>query len=133
MEQNKLEQNVEDLIETVGYIKDNMATKDELARVEEITLTTRDNLARLEKHVDENFVRIDKNFAKLEKHVDGMETRLVTNDYLDNKLADLGAEIGERINRWAEKERKFKEGLIELLERHQIGDAEELSHLRELI
>ena len=122
MEQDKLEQNVEDLIETVGYIKDNMATKDELAGVKEDLAGVKEDLAG-----------VKEDLGQLTKHVSGMETRLVTKDYLDEKLANLGAEIGERINRWAEKERKFKEGLIELLERHQIGDAEELSHLRELI
>lgn len=94
MDQNKLEQNINDLIETVGYIKDNMATKQELAAVSD--------------RVDDLEIEIDN----LKNYTRGMETRLVTKSYLDDKLADWGAKISEQINRWLERDKNQTTGAI---------------------
>ncbi len=62
-----------------------------------------------------------------------VETNFVTKEYLDNKLADLGAEIGRRINERTEREKKFKHELIAFLRHHiPVGD-QELQKLEELV
>ncbi len=113
MENNNNNQNpiLNDILEVVTFIKDNAVTKDEAVTKQEF-----------EEHI-----------GGLEKRVDKIEALMVTKDYLDHKLADLGAEIGARINRKVEREQTFKRLLIDSLKNHSILDSLEISKLEELI
>ncbi len=53
--------------------------------------------------------------------------------YLDNKLADLAAEIGRRIERNKEKEMKFKRKIIEIFKRNSLVTDDESQKLEELL
>lgn len=125
MDKNSLEKKVDDIYEVVIFIKDNAVTKSEFK--EAIGgLNTR--VGALTGRVDE----IEKSMAT-KKDLAGLETRLVTKSYLDDKLANLGAEIGARINRLMERERAFKKEVVELLKRHSLADAAEIEKLESLI
>lgn len=100
---NDTKKRFDDLESRVNNIESTMATKDDLA-----TMATKNDLA-------------------------GFEMQMVTKAYLDDKLADLGAEIGGRIMRRQEKEKTFKQELINYLKKHSLFDQKEIERLENLI
>ena len=105
MEDAKIEQNLNDLIEIVSYIKDNMATKDDIAR--------------LEKRMDSLEIRIDR----LEKRIDSIESRI---NSIESKLIFISEEIQQiRIrldsleNRTKEDDEAIVKDIFELRQRVQ--------------
>jgi len=78
-------------------------------------------------------IKIDKVEENLTDRIDKMETRLVTKAYLDQKLAETTAEIGDRINRRYELDKAFKETVVSILQRNSLITPQELSQLKELI
>ena len=107
-----------------------------------------DNLAGA---VQTGFLEVGKRFDKVEGRLDKVEGGLsqvktelsdfkmtVKNQYpdkmyLDNKLADLAAEIGRRIERNKEKEMKFKRKIIEIFKRNSLVTDDESQKLEELL
>lgn len=103
--------------------------------------TTIDDLAVMIKngfdHVDKRFEKIDKRFEKIENKIDNLEATIENQypdkDYLSDKLGDLAAEIGARIERKKEQDRQFKEKVIEILNRNSLAEKEEILFLKKLI
>lgn len=103
--------------------------------------TTIDDLAIMIKkgfdHVNERFDKINERFDKIEGKVDNLDATLKNQypdkSYLTDKLADLAAEIGARIDRKKEQDRKFKEKMIEILKRNSLAKEEEILFLKNLI
>ncbi len=91
---------------------------------------------RFEK-VDEQFEKVDERFEKMEKRFDNLEATLENQypdkNYLSDKLGDLAAEIGARIERKKEQDRQFKEKVIEILKRNSLAEKEEILFLEKLV
>ncbi len=87
--------------------------------------------------VDIKIEKLDKKIDQVEERltdrIDKMETRLVTKSYLDQKLAEMTAEIGDRINRRYELDKAFKETVVGILQRNSLITPQELLQLKELI
>ena len=101
----------------VSFIKDNAMTKSEGATKEDLLkMATKEDLKEA---IAESEAR--------------METRLVTKAYLDDKLADLTSELGDRIYRHDNKERTFKSELILYLDENRAIKPEQTKRLKELV
>jgi len=61
----------------------------------------------------EEFNNLEGRFGTLEGRVSHVENQMVTKDYLDDKLAILGAEIGRKINKQAERTNTLVEILVD--------------------
>ncbi len=70
---------VDDVLDVINHFANHVESELETIKS---TMATKDDLARLEYRM-----------SGLEKKMDGLETRVVTKDYLDNKLADLRGEF----------------------------------------
>ncbi len=53
--------------------------------------------------------------------------------YIDQKLADYTSDIFKRLDKKYQKDKEFKEKVVELFQRHKIGSAEELAFLKGLV
>ena len=62
------------------------------------------------------------------KRINGV---IPTKDYIDDKMADLGAEIGKRINRAREEEHLFAVKLLEFLKIGKVLKKEQVEHFGE--
>ncbi|MFA5813397.1 MAG: hypothetical protein WC862_02695 [Patescibacteria group bacterium] len=49
--------------------------------------------------------------------------------YLDNRLADHTAELFSRLDRKYQSEKQFREKVVELFRKHQIGTTEDIAYL----
>ncbi len=96
-------------------------------------MVMRSEFAEFKEDVDKRFESVDKRFENLEQKVGPLENQMVTKDYLDRKLADLGAEIGRRINRQAEVEMDFRKILIDILSRKAILENSDLERLKKFV
>lgn len=56
-----------------------------------------------------------------------------TKEYIDDKLADLGAEIGKRINRAYEEQRLFAVKLVEFLKADGVLKKDHVEQLEEML
>ena len=92
--------------EIMEFLQPNMVTRDEF----------NDRVGSLE-------VRFDN----LEVRVGHLENQMVTKDYLDDKFATFGAEIGQRINRQEVRH----EVLVDVLASKSILDNRDLKRLRQ--
>lgn len=54
-------------------------------------------------------------------------------DYIDRKLTDHTAQLFKRLEERDKKDRAFKEKILELLKKHNIGDTEDLAYLEGII
>lgn len=92
--------------------------------------------ARFEQ-VDKRFDKIDQRFDRLEDRVGSLEATLKTQypdkSYLDDKLADLAAEIGARINQRKDRDNKFKLKVIEILKSRALASSEDVHFLESLL
>lgn len=83
------------------------------------------------------FVKIDGRFDKIGSKVDNLEATLKNQypnkDYLTDKLGDLAAEIGARIDRKKKDDEEFKRKVIEILKRNSLVEKEEILFLEKLI
>lgn len=52
--------------------------------------------------------------------------------YIDEKLANLVSEVFERLDKKYAKEKQFKDKLLEILKKHNIGSAEDMAYLEGL-
>lgn len=76
------------------------------------------------------FAKIDERFENLEAT---LKNQYPDKDYLTEKLGDLAADIGTRIERKKEQEERFKRKRIEILERGHLATKEEILYLEKLI
>ncbi len=83
------------------------------------------------------FTKIDERFEKIDERFDNLEATLKNQypnkDYLTEKLGDLAADIGARIDRKKEQKEKFKRKIIEIFERGHLANKEEILYLEKLI
>lgn len=92
----------------------------------------------------ERFDRLEGRMDKLEGRMDNLENRVGSleatlktqypdKNFLSDKLADLAAEIGARIERKKDLDRKFKEKVLEILKRHSLAEKDEILFLEKLL
>ena len=111
------------------FLEDNMVTKAEFE-------TRVGNIETRVGNIEMRVGNIEKNMVTKEVfdlRVGHLENQMVTKDYLDNKLADLGAEIGKRINRQAEKDKGFRKTLIDILSCKSILQGADIERLKEFV
>ena len=98
-------------------------TKEIMVAVEKLGKNVDESMGELHEAIGEFSNRVDARFEKLESRmdsmegkVDSMETRMVTKDYLDEKLFDLRGDLSSIIR----KEDKKVESLIEVLYKKKV-------------
>ncbi|OGH73861.1 MAG: hypothetical protein A3C90_01295 [Candidatus Magasanikbacteria bacterium RIFCSPHIGHO2_02_FULL_51_14] len=88
-------------------------------------------IPRLEEMMDKKIVSSE---VRLKEHVDkkiaGSEHRMMT--YIDRKLTDSIAGLFKRLDAKYQKEKQFREKVVELLKRHNIGTSEDIAYLEGL-
>lgn len=77
--------------------------------------------------------KINAKIDTLQQDVSILKSTTVTKDYLDDKNADLGAEIGKRINKAKEKDLKFNKKLISFLKEEKIRAPNKISELENML
>lgn len=83
--------------------------------------------------VKDGFDNVCNRLDKVEDDVKIIKNTMVTKNYLHDKLADLGAEIGMRINAKEEKHKQFHTRIIEIIKRNKLAAPSELSELESMI
>lgn len=101
MEKN--DQILNDILETVNFIKDNAATKEQVDKMDE--------------RLDKMEGRLDKMDSRLTR----VESQMVTKEYLDEKLSDLKGDLTIIIRK---EDTKLK-ALVEILAERKIITAED--------
>jgi len=104
--------------EIMEFLQTNMVTRDEF----------NDRVGSLEVRFDNLEVRFDNlegRFDNLEGRVGHLENQMVTKDYLDDKFAVFGAEIGLRINKQTERHEILVDVLVDksILQKEDIQKA----------
>lgn len=69
----------------------------------------------------------------LKEDVRIIKSTAVTKDYLDDKLTDLGAEIGRRIHMAAQRDKAFHLKMIEFLKKNKALSPEHAEELEEML
>ena len=123
---DKLQKGQADLTEIVIYLKDNMATKDDVIALEARVSTIENNMA-----TKDDLRALEARMATKDD-LKAQETRMVSKAYLDDKLADQTAEIFDRIYRQETKDKAFKRELINIFDNHSFCTSSELDRLKEL-
>jgi len=70
---------------------------------------------------------------KVESDIKVIKGTMPTKEYIDDKLADLGAEIGRRINRAYEEQRLFAVKLVEFLKADRALKKDHVEQLEEML
>jgi len=108
--------------EMFEFMKDNVATKEDLKG-----FATKKGLTELEERMNGKMnIKIDSLEGKL-------KTTMVSKAYLDDKLADLSSELGDRIYRKNELDKSFKKEVIIIFKKNSLCNTEEIERLNELI
>jgi len=108
------------------FLEKNMVTREEFES----------NAQKVEEHfqrVDERLGSVEERLGQVEGRLGHVENQMVTKDYLGNKLADLGADIGRRINRQAELDKSFRKTLIDILSSKSILQGVDIERLKEFV
>ena len=108
--------------EIMEFLKDNMVMRSEFTEFRSEVIELRNE-----------FTDFKHEFTDLKQRTTNIEATMVTKSYLDDKLGDLGSEIGKRINEHTAREQKFKHEVIAFLRRHVVGAEQELQKLEELV
>ena len=85
---------------------------------------------------DDVYQKIDtvsQRLGVVEKEVKIIRGVMPTKEYIDDKLADLGAEIGKRINRAYEEQRLFSIKLVEFLKTDRALKKDHVEQLEEML
>ena len=104
--------------EILEFLRDNAVVKDDIK-----DMATKDDLVKLEERMD----------GKMDSLEGRLKTTMVTKAYLDDKLADLASELGDRIYRKDEKDKTFKKEVITVFKKHSLCNTEEIERLNELV
>lgn len=99
----------------------------------EKNMVTREEFKLNVQKVEGHFQQVDERLGKVEGRLGHVENQMVTKDYLDNKLADLGSDIGRRINRQAELDKSFRKTLIDILSSKSILQGVDIERLKEFV
>jgi len=110
------------------FLKDTMVTKEEFIGLD-------GKVDYLEKRVGsiENSMVTKEEFDGLEKRVGSIQNHMVTKSYLDDKLANLASESGDRLNRHVGQDKEFKDELLVPLREQRFPVKNELKRLTELV
>lgn len=80
--------------------------------------------SRIEERMDVKFSSVDKRFFLLENNL---------KTYIDRRFSDYTAELFRRLDAKYQKEKQFKEKVLELFKKHSIGSTEDLAYLEGLV
>ena len=121
-------ENMEDVStgDIMKFLEKNMVTREEFKL----------NVQKVEGHfqqADERLGKVEGRLGEVEGRLGHVENQMVTKDYLDNKLADLGSDIGRRINRQAELDKSFRKTLIDILSSKSILQGVDIERLKEFV
>lgn len=115
--------------EIMEFLKDHMVVREEFNElINEIVILKSDM-----ESVKSDMESVKSDMKSVKSEVGSMQTRIVTKEYLDDKLADLGAEIGSRINRSKERDQSFKILLIDMLKENNLLKSNQIKKLEEAI
>ncbi|MBU2541990.1 hypothetical protein KJ785_00320, partial [Patescibacteria group bacterium] len=81
----------------------------------------------------EDMKGVKEDMKGVKKDVGILKTTMITKDYLDDRMADLGAEIGKRINRALQEQKLFSKKLIEFLKVDGVLKSEHINELEEML
>lgn len=101
-------------------------------KLDEILTTVKDGFDDVCGRVDKVEGRLDKVEGDI-KEMKTTMTTLATKDFVSEKLADLGAEIGKRINNANLEQRTFAKKLIEFLKMDGALKKEHVEELEEML
>ncbi len=105
------------LTETVEFIKETAVTKDEFEERFAKTDQRFDKMDQRFIQMDTRFDKMDQRFNKMDQSMGGLETHVVTKDYLDDKLANLASDLLV-VSRKSNK--KLEMVVEELVSKHQL-------------
>lgn len=83
--------------------------------------------------VSQSVDTVSGRLGAVEKEVKIIKGTMPTKEYIDDKLADLGAEIGRRINRAHEEQRLFAIKLVEFLKTDRVLKKDHVEQLEEML
>ena len=115
--------------EIMEFLKDNMVMREDFLDLSE-------KVSSIDQRVDSLNLRVDSLSQKVDtvdQRLTRVEALMVTKDYLDDKLADLGGEITSRMNKNLQKEKDFKITVIEILKKGLPVSDKDLQKFEELI
>lgn len=115
--EDKNQQILSDILDTVIFIKDNAVSKTEFNELKSEVSDLKSEFGDLKSEV-----------GTLSGRVGRIESQMVTKDYLDNKLADLR---GDLVVLTRKEDTKLRE-LIEILANKNVLNKEEANHLKSL-
>ena len=98
-------------------------------RFEDLLLTVKDGFDDVSGRLD----KVEESVKEVKKDVGILNTTVVTKSYLDDKIADLGSEIGKRINRAYQEQKLFSKKLIEFLKVDGVLKQEHVAELEEML
>ncbi len=90
-------------------------------------------LPRLD-HLEQELGRLSKEVDILRRDVTRLDSQMVTKEYLDKKLADEFSDFYNRLKReWVDKDVKWKQRVITILQNAKIAKTEDVHELEALI
>lgn len=101
-------------------------------KFDELLLTIKDGFDDISGRLDKVESRLDKaeeNVFELKNDMKIVKSTMVTKDFVSEKNADLGVEIGRRINSYYIQQKTFAKKLVEFL---QVDGALKQEHVKEL-
>ena len=98
-------------------------------KFEDLLLAVKDGFDDTSKRLN----RVETDITQLKTDVTYLKSSSITKEYLDDKLSDLGAEIGRKINLSAQKEKTFHTKLIEFLKTDRVLKQEHIMELEKML
>lgn len=96
-----------------------------------------ESIQKLEQQIEDLAIAVKGGFDAVDQRFDNLEAKLQTQypdkRYLDEKLADLAAEIGMRIMQRKERDNRFKLKIIDIFKRASLTTEDEVKFLENLI
>ena len=154
MEQpTKIEKNIEDIAEAVFYLKDNAAARDQDVKdinkdVKDINRNVED-LVEMVSYIKDNAITRDDLHQELQNYATKDDLRQELQNYptkedmarmnydlkcyIDDKNADLAADLGDKIYRKSEIDKSFKREVIDVFKKNSLVDQAQLQHLQDLV
>jgi hypothetical protein len=113
-----------------------MKKQKEKTTIEDILLFLKENMV-MKSEFESALADIKNDFATkfdaMDRRIGHLENVTVTKEYLDRKLADLGAEFGGRLNKSVKKDKSFKQKLITVLNAGRFPSKTQVRELEALI
>ncbi|MFA4830879.1 MAG: hypothetical protein WC862_02475 [Patescibacteria group bacterium] len=111
---------------------ENQNTQPKETTLDDVLLAVKDGFDGVSEELNE----VKADVSTLKADVSSMKNTintLPTKSYLDDKNADLAAEIGRRIERSIQREKQFHLKILDLLGRYNIGRPEEIKELEAMV